>query len=191
MDGSVVNLFDFPEQVRVSCEQYLIYFSEFLKNIGIDATTDLSHNAGQVLFSVTPISKETALENIKEALFIYLQLPNDFGNVNFLPLQMKPKEQQLIANIQHLNGQLMLSNALAQTQREVIETQKISIQQQQRIIDSTILQQSLLISSSNNERANKEDILGGSISLTPIEVKGFEINLPSIYRWIKVRMKKQ
>ncbi|WP_342535467.1 hypothetical protein MHI04_07220 [Lysinibacillus sp. FSL K6-1151] len=190
-EGSVVSFFDFPEHVRVPCEQYLVYFVEFLKNIGIDATTEISHKTGKVLFSVTPESKETALEQIREALDIYLQLPNNFTNTNFMSIQMEPKEQQLIANIQHLNGQLMLANALAQTQNGIIQSQRITIEQQQRFVDSTILQQSLLINTKNDDSIDKEEILGGSISLINIEGKGFQINLPSIYRWLRDKIRNE
>ena len=186
--NSLISLFDFPEQVRVPCEQYLIYFVEFLKNIGIVAITEISHQAGKVLFSVTPESKETALWQIKEALDIYLQLPTNIQKTGLINMYLEPKEQQLIANIQHLNGQLMLANALAQTQNEIIQNQKISIEQQQQIIDSTILQHSLLITTSNDDNRDKEDILGGTISLTNIEAKGFQINLPSIYRWLREKL---
>ncbi|MDP9739373.1 UNVERIFIED_ORG: hypothetical protein QFZ59_001203 [Bacillus sp. B2I3] len=190
-EGSLVSFFDFPEQVRVPCEQYLVYFVEFLKNIGIGATTEISHQAGKVLFAVTPESKETALEQVREALNIYLQLPNNFANASFMNMHMEPKEQQLMANIQHLNGQLMLANALVQTQSEIIQSQRITIEQQQLIVDSTILQQSLLIDSKNIDSKDKEEILGGTISLTNLEGKGFQINLPSIYRWFRQKMSKE
>ncbi len=45
--------FDFPKEVKVPCEQYLLYFVQFLHDIGIEATSDLKHEAGQVLFTVT------------------------------------------------------------------------------------------------------------------------------------------
>ena len=189
-EGSLVSFFDFPEQVKIPCEQYLIYFAEFLKNIGIDATTEISHKAGKVLFSVTPESKETALEQIREALDVYLQLPNHLNNISFMNMHMEPKEQQLIANIQHLNGQLMLANALAQTQNGIIRDQRITIEQQLRIVDSTILQQSLLLDSKNDDSKDKEEILGGSISLTNLEGKGFQVNLPSIYRRLMDKIRK-
>lgn len=190
-EGSVISFFDFPKQVQVPCEQYLLYFVEFLKNIGIDATSEISHQAGKVLFSVTPESKETALEQIREALDIYLQLPHSITNASFMNMHMAPKEQQLLANIQHLNGQLMLANALAQTQNEIIGYQKITIEQQQRLVDTTILQQSLLVNSINDDSTEKEEILGGSISLTNIELKGFQVNLPSIYRWLREKIGKK
>ncbi|WP_046180353.1 hypothetical protein [Domibacillus tundrae] len=189
--GSVVNFFDFPEHVRVPCEQYLVYFSEFLKNIGIDVTTDISHQAGRVLFSVTPVSKRTALQQIREALNVYLQLPNNFVSSDLINVHMKPEEQQLAANIQHLQGQLMLANAIMQTQNETMQNQRVMIEQQRQIIDATILQQSLLKDSTNNDSPDKEEILGGTISLTNLDVKGFQVNIPNIYRWLREKVRKE
>lgn len=190
-EDSIISLFDFPEQVRVPCEQYLVYFAEFLKNIGINATTDISHQAGRVLFSVTPESKEIALEQIREALQIYLQLPKSFAHSGFTNMQLEPREQQLLANIQHLNGQLMLANAIAYTQGETIQNQRDVIEQQRKIIDATILQQSLLIEAKDADSLDKEEILGGTVSLTNLEVKGFQINIPNIYRLLRDKIIKK
>lgn len=70
--------------------------------------------------------KKTALEQIREALEIYLQLPNSFAHSGFTSMHLEPREQQLLANIQHLNGQLMLANAIAQAQGVTIQNQKMS-----------------------------------------------------------------
>jgi hypothetical protein len=72
---SLVALFEFAPEVRIPCEQYLLYFVEFLKDLGVEAQADLSHDAGRVLFSVTPRSGREALDRIKEALEAYLSLP--------------------------------------------------------------------------------------------------------------------
>lgn len=85
----------------------------------------------------------------------------------------------------------MLSNALVQTQDGIIQSQRFTIDQQQRFIDSTILQQSLLLNTKNDDSKDVEDILGGSISLTNLEGKGFQINLPSIYRWLREKIRKE
>jgi hypothetical protein len=71
--------FAFPPEVRVACEQYLVYFVQFLADVGIEATADLQEKAGGVLFSVTPKDKDEALEHIREALAIYLRLPASPG----------------------------------------------------------------------------------------------------------------
>lgn len=184
---SVVSLFDFPESIQVACEQYLIYFVEFLKNIGINATADIAHQAGKVLFSVTPVSKEIALDQIREALQVYLSLPSGFYNSDFMSMQVGPLEQQLLANIQHLNGQLRLANALAQMQESTINNQNNMIKQQSKLIDGSILQQSLLVKPNSSD---KEEMLKGAITLTDFEMKGLKINLPSIYRMLRKKFKK-
>ncbi|CAH0320750.1 hypothetical protein SRABI84_05252 [Peribacillus simplex] len=121
---------------------------------------------------------------IRQALEIYLQMPDILSNTNNMQIPIDPKVQQLMANIQHLNGQLMLSNAISQAREETIQHQQVTIRQQQVIIDATIIQHSLL-SISQGENNEKEEILGGTVSLTKIQGKGFEVNLPTIYRWIK------
>ncbi|KON69124.1 hypothetical protein AKG34_10235 [Peribacillus butanolivorans] len=182
--NTVLSIFNFPEQVRTPCEQYLLYFVQFLKELGIEATADIKHQAGDVLFSVNPISGHTALIQIRHALEIYLQMPDILSNTNNMQFPIDPKVQQLMANIQHLNGQLMLSNAISQAREETIQHQQVTIKQQQEIIDATIIQHSLL-SISQGENNEKEEILGGTVSLTKIQGKGFEVNLPTIYRWIR------
>jgi hypothetical protein len=47
---SITTAFDFPDEVKVPCEQYLVYFVQFLRDIGVEATSDLQHYAGRVLF---------------------------------------------------------------------------------------------------------------------------------------------
>src|SRR5262249_33772920 len=72
--NSVEVVLDFPPDIKVSCEQYLLYFVQFLKDLGVDAEAELKHNAGQVLFSVIPANKDEALDKIRDALDIYLLL---------------------------------------------------------------------------------------------------------------------
>lgn len=178
---SFVSIFNFPPQVRTVCEQYLIYFAEFLKDIGIEATVNLNSEAGKLLFSVTPTSNNDALEQIKRALDVYLQLPVSIGNANYVQFEFDLKVQQLIANVQHLNSQLLLSQALAQAQQVTIQNQQVTIAQQQQFIDATILQKALV----SNEIEDKEELLGGAVSITKYQGNGFEVNIPNIFRWTK------
>lgn len=183
---SLVRLFNFPEEVRVACEQYLLYFGVFLENIGINAITGVSHESGKALFSVTPESEETALEQLNMALEIYLQLPDKLSSMSFESAQLNPKEQQLLSNIDHLKGQLRLAHALSETQRETIQNQRVIIKQQQDLIASSVLQQSLVGTEVLND--DQEEVLGGFASITNYEGNGFQVNFPNIYRWFKKRM---
>jgi hypothetical protein len=56
-------------------EQYLLYFVQFLEDLGIHATADLQEQARGVLLTVTPQDGREALERIREALDVYLQIP--------------------------------------------------------------------------------------------------------------------
>src|SRR5215213_4701390 len=53
-ESSNLFTFNFPEAVKIPCEQYLLYFATFLKDLGINAASNLQEEAGKVLFSVTP-----------------------------------------------------------------------------------------------------------------------------------------
>ncbi|NOJ72031.1 hypothetical protein [Paenibacillus alvei] len=189
-ENAVVSVFDFPEQVRVPCEQYLIYFADFLRNLGIKATADIAHVAGRVLFSVIPESKDIALQHIREALDMYLNLPGSMQDIQILSMDIGIKEQQLLAQIQHLKSQILLANALTQSQRDTIYHQQEVMNRQQQVIDASILQQSLLTETIKNKTEDSEKILGGVVSLTKYEGKGFQINVANIYRFLKEKFKK-
>jgi hypothetical protein len=43
---SLAVFFEFPEPIKTACEQYLLYFGQFLKDLGVSATTALTHESG-------------------------------------------------------------------------------------------------------------------------------------------------
>jgi hypothetical protein len=50
--------FQFPEETKTACTQYLQYFYEFLKDVGIKAKVAVTEqDSGGVLFSVAPEDK--------------------------------------------------------------------------------------------------------------------------------------
>ncbi|MGC2237929.1 MAG: hypothetical protein WA584_17345 [Pyrinomonadaceae bacterium] len=57
--------FNFPDEIKVPCKQYLEYFATFLKDLGLNATANLKEEAGKVLFSVTPTDDIEALDKIR------------------------------------------------------------------------------------------------------------------------------
>lgn len=189
--NAVISWFEFPERVRIPCEQYLIYFIQFLKDLGIAAEANIRNESGKVLFSVIPTKESVALKQIRDALEVYLQLPSKISTMNYVNVPNDPKIQQLIANTQHLNSQLMLCNATMQMQAQTIERQQILIDQHQRMLDSTILQTSLVSMSTSGKEEDKEELFGGTVALKKYEGKGFEVNVANIYRWIKGQFHKE
>jgi hypothetical protein len=178
---SVVVYFDFPDGVRVPCEQYLLYFIQFLNDLGVEATAELQHEAGQVLFAVTPTNKQEALGKIRAALETYLQLPSN-PNIDSLNLEQEVAIQRLAANIDHLRGQLRLSHALLQAKDATIQAQDITIRQQQHLLSGEIIIESMKNVTSKPKEQDKEELLGGIIEITKYEGKGVNVNLAEIFR---------
>lgn len=180
---SVVLQFDFPEDVRVACEQYLLYFVQFLKDLGVDATAELQHYAGEVLFAVTPKDKTDALDKIRTALETYLRLPmNDFSGGGETSITV----QRLASNIYHLRGQLALAQAVLEAKDATIEAQRVTINQQPLPqLDGEIMVSSIKEEPPPPADSNREEVLDGMAEITKYEGKGFAVNLPEIYRRLK------
>jgi len=120
---SIAVLFDFPEEVRVPCEQYLLYFGQFLRDLGVQAISDLSHEAGQVLFTVKPTDPRTALDKVRAALDVYLSLPTSPVSD---PTHNEIAVQRLEASVLRLQSDLRLASAELQAKNMTIEAQQPS-----------------------------------------------------------------
>ena len=179
---SLVVHFDFPEEVKVACEQYLLYFVQFLKDLGVEANAELQHEAGQVLFAVTPTNKEEALDKIRDALGTYLKLaasPVDVASV----LSSDIEVQRLSANIQHLQGQLTLAHAILQSKDATIQLQQTNIEVQRRALGGEVLIDSM--KDVTPKPKDTEEVLGGLAEITKYEGKGFKLNLPEAFRRLR------
>tara|TARA_R110000824_G_scaffold172763_1_gene350726 strand:+ start:395 stop:1582 length:1188 start_codon:yes stop_codon:yes gene_type:complete len=125
---SVSYEFEFPPEIHTSCSQYLLYFSQFLHDLGIEASADLYENAGKTLFSVTPKSRTEALERIREALFVYLNLPERSDELLFSLSGTDQAVIQLKSQVQFLNAQLGLAQATIQAKDAAIEHHRATAQ---------------------------------------------------------------
>lgn len=167
--NSIVSRFEFPPEIQTSCEQYLIYFSNFLSDLGIDAKTEIKSETRNTLFTITPENSDEALSKIRDALNIYLKLPN----ISDLDIQSKQftdiSVQQLVSNIYHLKSQLVLAKSTIQMKDATIDLLKITNYQ----------------TSGLNDNENQEKILGGLASVDEFEWKGFKLNIAEILRRLK------
>jgi len=176
-EGDSLNvLLEFPEEVKVYCEQYLVYFVQFLKDLGVEASSDIKHEAGKVLFSVTPIDKDEALDKIRAALEVYLVLPaGKLGYTSDGTIEV----QRLTANVQHLQSQMTLAQVVMQQQHATIQAQQITIN---RLLSDNVIE----IDPKPEARGDKEDSLVGAMDIAIYKKNsGVEINLPEIYRRLK------
>lgn len=170
-DRSLIFSFNFPESIKNYCEQYLVYFAAFLKDIGINTTSILKEEAGKVLFSVTPNNDVEALDKIREALAVYLNLPASpiVYDESFAAMRL----QQQVENLQH--SQKMAVREIRAAEREMRLAQTV-IEHQDKIIvqkDSIIEQQNKVI----------EKIQSKSIMMDSLENKE---ELEEIYEGLKI-----
>ncbi len=182
---SVLMFFDFPEEVKVPCEQYLLYFAKFLKDLGVEAETALTNEAGQVLFTVTPSDETQALDSIRSALDLYLRLPSS-------PIADTTNEsiaaQRLGANILRLRGDLKLAAAELQAKNTTIEAQRLIIDVKDAMLNGEILVGS--VKDVTPQREDQEQLIDGLVALSTYKNKGVEIYLGEVLRKLKKLFKK-
>lgn len=172
--GSIVTSFQFPEEIQTACNQYLIYFTQFIADIGIEVNTEIKQEANRTLFKVTPKNKSEALSQIQEALDIYLGAPDEqnfqIQGINYNNVAVKQWE----ANIYHLKSQLALANSLLQAKEATIESLHLSNYQYRQLLQSK-----------ENQPERKEDLIDGVVSVTEYQGKGFSVNFAEILRRLK------
>lgn len=174
---SLTTYFQFPESVKTACNQYLVYFAQFVADIGIEVDTELKQVSNSTtLFKITPLNKEEALTNIKEALSIYLQAPsmNDFEiqTANFNDIAVS----QWQANIFHLKSQLAISRTLLQAKDALIENLQLSNYQYRQIVE-----QKTQIKPADKD----EELIKDIVTVKKFDGKGFSVNFPEILRRLK------
>lgn len=179
-NNSLVTWFNFPAPIKASCEQYLIYFLQFLEDLGIKANSEIKEDAGRVLFSVTPVDGPSALGKIKEALEVYLDLPrnqefnaavDEFSNIAV---------SQLKANVFFLKSQLSLAHAMLEAKNATIDALKLSVFRQQQMLTGSNPSQDV-----QPDEKDCEPILGDTVHLTKYEGKFLKVDLPTILRRLK------
>lgn len=182
---SVSALFNFPEEIRVPCEQYLLYFVQFLRDLGINATRNLKEEAGKILFTVTPTDDVEALDKIREALAIYLKLPESpiLYNESFAAMKL----QQQIENLQHSQRmaarELQFTEKLLIAQSETIQEKNLTISQQQSVIEQQnkiiekITSKSIMVDSLENKDELEKFCEGFEVGKSEFLIKYFGLHL--------------
>jgi hypothetical protein len=194
--NSILRYFNFPDEVKIACEQYLLYFIQFLHDIGIEAKGEITEKANGVLFSITPNNQEEALEKISEVLDMYLCLPSK-PNLNLsMPLGESIEVQRLSATLLNFQSQLMLANATIKLQQSTIEEKELIIDQKNELIQQqqSFSGQILIQSAQKNQtkQEEKESLIDGMVSVKKYNAFNFlELDLPNMVRAFKNMVRKR
>jgi hypothetical protein len=186
--GALVALFHFAPEVKTACEQYLLYCVKFLQDLGISATADLQEQARGVLFTVTPESGPKALDRIREALDIYLRMPQSPDFDAEVTRHTDIAVQQYAANVLHFRSQLVLDQAVLETKNATMEALQAANLQYKQLLSANPQSQGQLAGSGTGNTQGDETILGGTVTITKYTGKGYQVNLPLIFRELRRRL---
>lgn len=192
---ALTTTFHFPPAIATACEQYLLYFVQFLADLGIEAQAEVQHTAAEVLFRVTPNDGREALERVREALDAYLQLPVD-PSVALVPSSgQDPAVWELKAVIRHLKDRVELQQDVLEARNERILAQAERIQglqlanyqlQQQAGGEVKSLEPGGAQSSTTGGEET-ESVIQGALSVKRYEIGPIIIEVPKILRMLKRR----
>jgi hypothetical protein len=179
---TVAALFEFPDSVKSACEQYLMYFGQFLKDLGIEAEAEIKEQAKKVLFNIKPLDETQALSQIREALDLYLQMPqaSNFASVtgDFSDIAVS----QLAANVLHLQSQVVLARALVEMKNSTISAQQTELAILKDYLDLREFRPTTL---SRDPSKENEPIIPGVVSVKKHAWSFLEVDFPSILRKLK------
>ena len=170
-NDSIVTYFQFPEEIKPACSQYLVYFSQFIADVGIEVNSEIKEEANNILFRVTPKNKKESLEYIREALSIYLNAPSQEDFHISISQNQNIATMQWEANVYHLKSQLALAHTMLEAKNATIENLKLSNYQYRQLLKSGTKEE--------------EKLIEGIVTLKEYNGKGFSINLPEILRRLK------
>ncbi len=177
---TLVRRFSFPASIRSACEQYLIYFVQFLRDLGIEADVEMKEEAAQVLFSVAPKDTAEGLERIREALEVYLQLPIR-PEVMVSESHHDVAVSQLQANILHLQSQITLAKAILQVKDATIAAREEQISTLRERIDM----REFLPRRAAIPTPDTEPIIDGVVAVKQYDFKFLQVNFPELLRKLK------
>jgi hypothetical protein len=176
---AVLTYFQFPEDIKTACKQYLVYFTQFIADMGIVVDTELKEELNHTLFKIIPKDKNESLERIREALNIYLNAPSDPSFQVQVSNQTDIAAKQWEANVYHLNSQLALAKSIIQAKESAIEMLQLSNYQYRQLLESH----------SGKKVHDEEELIKGIVAVKKYEGKGFSIDLAEIFRRLKRIMK--
>ncbi|MFN0139291.1 MAG: hypothetical protein ACKVQW_04295 [Pyrinomonadaceae bacterium] len=192
--NSLLTSFSFPDELKAPCEQYLLYFAQFLRDLGINATPNLKEEAGKVLFSVTPNDDIEAFDKIREALSIYLHLPSSpiVYDDSFAAMRLQQEVENLhhsqtmaVREIRSAEREMRLAQSVIEHQDKIISHKDSIIEQQNRVIEK-ISSKSIMIDALEDKEGIEElyDGLKVGESKWVKELTGIQLNPAKVIKTV-------
>jgi hypothetical protein len=132
-ENEFIRFFDFPPEYKNICSQYLIWFGEFLRNLGINANVSTEHKSAQTALIVSPEENGELLGKIEELFYQYIELPYMEYipyNANKMNTHQKYQMDSLLDEIgdyQHKLKKAMRNQRLLEAENDGLLEEKIKL----------------------------------------------------------------
>jgi hypothetical protein len=126
LHDSLVKLFEFPPEYANICSQYLMWFGEFLKNLGIEADVSTENKGGKTSLIISPAENGEMLEQIEQLFYCYIDLPYTESipyNPDNFNIHQKYKMESLLDEV----GELQHKLKRAMRQQNLLEAENDSL----------------------------------------------------------------
>ncbi|MBH0020955.1 hypothetical protein I6F40_11415 [Pseudoalteromonas sp. SWXJ133] len=163
-DDVFIKVFEFPPEYKNICSQYLIWFGEFLQNLGIDATVSTNQSKNQTQLIVSPDECPELLTEIEKLFYQYLSLPYS---------ELLPPESNLTPQELHVYHVVKMQVQHLETQIQMKDSVIASYQATNRSLINEISEKDselMLINSLKEE--GKFEVLGGILKVNKVQKIG-------------------
>jgi hypothetical protein len=182
-EDSLITFFQFKDSASIASKQYLIYFAQFLADLGIDADTELTQQAHNTLFKVIPKDKNQSLQQIKEALDVYLAASGmEVSKLNSLATESNDIAiHQWLSTISHLQSQLHLANAIISAKdAESQYLRETNLHYKKQLL--------LSVPTPENAAPEKFEVIPGIVSVGQYDGNGVTINIARLVKMLRRKL---
>jgi len=180
-DDVFIKIFEFPAEYKNICSQYLIWFGEFLQNLGLDANVSTEQSKNQTQLIVSPNECPELLTEIEKLFYQYLSLPY----AELLPPESNLTPQELHAyqavkmQVQHLQTQVQMKDSVIASYQAT----------NTNLINKISEKDSELMLINSLKEDNKFEVFGGILKVNKVQKFGkndnASIDLFKIYKLVK------
>jgi hypothetical protein len=172
-------IFSFPQEFKMACTQYLVYFAQFLADLGIEVQTEIKDISQGTFFSIIPQNKAEAMGNVKALLSEFMNAP---GRVEFdteISSYQDISAIQWHDNVLHLKSQIGLAKTQLQMKDAVIQIKDATIN------SLNLINYQLSEKITPTSKKGEEQIIDGILSVSTVEKFGVKLNLAELIRRLK------
>ncbi|MDF4434304.1 hypothetical protein P3441_22110 [Vibrio parahaemolyticus] len=172
--NQIVASFNVSPMYQQACSSYLHYFTEFLRDMGVNADSKLDSSDGKILLSITPRTKEESLQRIAEALSLYLN-SSEVNTDSIVPTNLDPltefKIDKFKGEIDRLKVNLRSAEAIIKYQDSLLVSRNDDSSQLPRTPIEGLYEVQI-----DEYKQDKKEFLNGGIKLGVFSKAGIEFD---------------